>query len=104
MLAATLADGVTVLRNAAREPEISDLANCLNVMGADVKGAGSDTITITGVEKLNDAKYQVMADRIEAGTYAIAVAAAGGNVLLKDAPSDALKAMSALLRKAGTEV
>src|SRR6201996_2729367 len=82
MLAAVLAQGVTVIRNAAREPEMEDLAICLNAMGAKVEGAGTSTITITGVDKLHGATHSVVPDRIEAGTYAMAAAMAGGEVTL----------------------
>ena len=101
MLAATLANGITTIKNAAREPEIEDLANCLNAMGANIKGAGTSKITITGVDKLRGHKHQVMADRIEAGTYAMAVAATGGDVLLRDAPVDGLSSMIEHLEMAG---
>lgn len=104
MLAAVLADGETVLENAAREPEIADLANFLNAMGAKVEGAGSPTIVIKGVEKLAGTKYAVMPDRIEAGTYAIAVAAAGGDVRLEGASEQTLGALIQALRQAGVEV
>ncbi|MBW3559537.1 MAG: UDP-N-acetylglucosamine 1-carboxyvinyltransferase, partial [Proteobacteria bacterium] len=80
MLAAVLADGETVLENAAREPEIGDLADCLNAMGAKVEGAGTPTVTITGVSKLKGATHAVIPDRIEAGTFAVAAAMAGGEV------------------------
>lgn len=85
MLAAVLAKGDTVLENAAREPEIQDIADCLNAMGARVSGAGSSTITIQGVDRLHGAEHAVVPDRIETGTYALAVATAGGEVLLRDA-------------------
>ena len=101
MLAATMAKGTTVINNAACEPEIVDLANLLNKMGANVSGAGTPTITIEGVEKLGGAEHEVMSDRIEAGTYAMAVASAGGDVLLKGAPTDALSAMIEVLSAAG---
>ena len=104
MLAATLADGETVLENAAREPEIADLAACLNAMGAKISGAGSATVTIQGVEKLHGTTHPVMADRIEAGTYAMAVAAAGGDVTLTNAPVTALSALTGALRDAGVTV
>ena len=80
MMAATLAEGTTILENAAREPEISDLAICLNAMGARISGAGSDTITIDGVEKLNACEHHVVPDRIETGTFLVAAAATGGKV------------------------
>jgi UDP-N-acetylglucosamine 1-carboxyvinyltransferase len=85
MLAAVLAKGETILENAAREPEIQDLADCLNAMGARVSGAGSSTISIQGVDRLQGAEHAVVPDRIETGTYALAVATAGGEVLLRDA-------------------
>ena len=104
MLAASLARGDTVLENAAREPEIADLANCLNKMGAKVSGAGTATIHIQGVERLGGTSHEVMADRIECGTYAMAAAAAGGDVTLEGAPVEALGALIGLLRQAGVEV
>ncbi|WP_321490316.1 UDP-N-acetylglucosamine 1-carboxyvinyltransferase [uncultured Hyphomonas sp.] len=104
MLTATLAEGVTVLENAAREPEIEDLAVCLNSMGADITGAGTSVIRIKGTESLKGTTHSVMADRIEAGTYAIAAAAAGGDVTLDGCPVDALGAMIAKLREAGVTV
>ncbi|CQR24694.1 UDP-N-acetylglucosamine 1-carboxyvinyltransferase [Streptococcus varani] len=85
MMAATLASGTTVIENAAREPEIVDLAIFLNKMGANVKGAGTDTLTIKGVEKLYGAEHQVVQDRIEAGTFMVAAAMTGGDLLVKDA-------------------
>ncbi|HWA22359.1 MAG TPA: UDP-N-acetylglucosamine 1-carboxyvinyltransferase [Caulobacterales bacterium] len=105
MLAAVLAHGDTVLENAAREPEIADLANCLNKMGAKIEGAGTGTIRIAGVTSLNAAEYRVMPDRIEAGTYAIAAAAApGSDVTLEGIDEHALTALIQLLRRAGVEV
>ncbi|MBU6406168.1 MAG: UDP-N-acetylglucosamine 1-carboxyvinyltransferase [Alphaproteobacteria bacterium] len=104
MLAATLADGVTVLSNAAQEPEIGDLAACLNAMGADVRGAGTATIEIHGKTRLGGATHHVIADRIEAGTYAIAAAAAGGKVFLKGARADDLQALIGFLTDAGATV
>ncbi|WP_375210161.1 UDP-N-acetylglucosamine 1-carboxyvinyltransferase [Hyphomonas jannaschiana] len=104
MLTATLAEGVTVLENAAREPEIEDLAVCLNSMGADISGAGTSVIRIKGVEGLEGTTHPVMPDRIEAGTYAIAAAAAGGDVTLDGCPVDALGALIAKLREAGVTV
>ncbi|MBN4836373.1 UDP-N-acetylglucosamine 1-carboxyvinyltransferase, partial [Enterobacter hormaechei] len=83
MSAATLAEGTTIIENAAREPEVVDLANCLNAMGANVQGAGSDTIVIEGVKRLGGARYDVLPDRIETGTYLVAAAATGGRVKLK---------------------
>ncbi|MDZ4690765.1 UDP-N-acetylglucosamine 1-carboxyvinyltransferase [Terricaulis sp.] len=104
MLAAVLAKGDTVLKNAAREPEIADLADCLNAMGAKVEGAGTGEINITGVTSLHGAKHPVVADRIEAGTYALAAAAAGGNVLLQGARFEHLQALIKVLRAAGVQV
>lgn len=104
MLAATLAKGETILENAAREPEIADLADCLKMMGAKIDGAGTDTIRIEGVEKMCGGTYPVMADRIEAGTYAMAAAAAGGDVTLEAAPIEALGALIDSLRQAGVIV
>ncbi len=104
MLAATLANGTTVLENAAREPEIADLADCLNKMGAKVTGAGTATVRIDGVETLKGATHAVMADRIEAGTYAMAAAAAGGDVTLTGAPVAALGALIDALGAAGVDV
>ncbi len=104
MMAAVLADGTTVLENAAREPEVVDLANCLIAMGAKIEGAGSDVITVHGVEKLHGADYRVMPDRIEAGTYLVAVAATGGKVKLKDVRADSLDAVLEKLRDAGATI
>ncbi|MGE0595263.1 MAG: UDP-N-acetylglucosamine 1-carboxyvinyltransferase [Hyphomonadaceae bacterium] len=104
MLAAVLAKGDTVLKNAAQEPEIADLADCLNAMGAKVEGAGTSEIRITGVAKLSGATHRVVADRIEAGTYAMAAAAAGGNVMLAGARFDHLGAMIKVMRAAGVDV
>ena len=104
MMAATLADGVTVIENAAREPEVVDLANCLIAMGANIKGAGTDSITITGVTDLHSATWRVMPDRIEAGTFACAVAAAGGEITLLDAPVSSMEAILDKLRDAGCDI
>lgn len=104
MLAATLARGETVLENAAREPEIVDLADCLKAMGATIEGAGSSTIHIQGVEKLGGATWNVMPDRIEAGTYACCAAAAGGEVLLTSVVPDTLSALLDVLGRAGVRV
>jgi UDP-N-acetylglucosamine 1-carboxyvinyltransferase len=101
MMAAALADGVTVLENAAREPEVVDLAECLIAMGAKIEGAGSDTISITGVEKLHGASHSVMPDRIESGTFLVAAAAAGGNITLTGARSDTLENVLEKLTEAG---
>jgi len=104
MLAATLAQGETVLKNVAKEPEIVDLADCLNAMGARVEGAGTGEIRIQGVTALKGATHSVVPDRIEAGTFALAAAAAGGNVLLQGARFDHLQALIKVLREAGVEV
>ncbi len=104
MLAAVLAHGDTVLENAAREPEIVDLANCLNKMGAKIEGAGTSEIRISGVTSLNETRHQVVADRIEAGTYAIVAAAAGGEVRLEGAQGQHLGALLQALRGAGVEL
>jgi UDP-N-acetylglucosamine 1-carboxyvinyltransferase len=84
MMAAALADGETVIENAAREPEVVDLANCLNKMGAQVAGAGTDTIRIQGVERLRGTEYNVLPDRIETGTYLVAAAMTGGSIKIRD--------------------
>ncbi|PAV47697.1 UDP-N-acetylglucosamine 1-carboxyvinyltransferase [Pseudomonas sp. HAR-UPW-AIA-41] len=104
MMAAALAKGRSVLENAAREPEVVDLANCLIAMGAKIQGAGTDTITIDGVERLHGARYSVMPDRIETGTYLVAAAATGGKVKLKDTDPTILEAVLAKLQEAGAEV
>ncbi|MBI1393604.1 MAG: UDP-N-acetylglucosamine 1-carboxyvinyltransferase [Alphaproteobacteria bacterium] len=101
MLAATLADGEVELNNAACEPEIVDLANCLIAMGARIEGAGGQTIRIAGVEALSGATYEVMPDRIETGAYAMAVGVAGGEVTLRNARLDLLGAAVGSLREAG---
>ena len=104
LMAATLANGVTVIRNAAREPEIGDLAHMLNSMGADVSGIDSDTLTIRGVTALSGTNYRVIADRIETGTYLCAVALAGGELELLDARADTLEATIAALRAIGVTI
>lgn len=104
MLAAVLAKGVTTLNNAAREPEIVDLADCLNAMGAKVSGAGRSEIIIEGVDRLHGVSYAVVPDRIEAGTYALAAALAGGKVRLRNVRSEHLGALWPLIAKAGTKV
>lgn len=101
MMAATLAKGATTINNAAREPEIIDIANMLKAMGAKIEGEGTSTIRIDGVDKLKGVSYSVMPDRIEAGTYAMAVAAAGGDVLLEGAPAAEMTSLLEHLRKAG---
>ena len=104
MLAAVLAKGETTLNNAAREPEIVDLANCLNAMGAKISGAGRSEITIEGVKKLGGTKYAVVPDRIEAGTYALAAATVGGAVRLVSVRSDHLGSLWPLIAQAGAKV
>jgi UDP-N-acetylglucosamine 1-carboxyvinyltransferase len=104
MMAASLAEGTTVLENAAQEPEIVDLANFLNKMGAKIKGAGTDTIKIEGVEHLHGATHNVIPDRIEAGTFMVAAAITRGNVLLKNVLPDHLKPIIAKLRECGISV
>ena len=104
MMAATLAKGTTKIVNAAREPEICDLGKCLMDMGAEIWGLGSSEIIIQGVEKLHGAAHRVMADRIEAGTYAIATAIAGGEVELVGASHDTIASLLSLLTKSGAEV
>ena len=104
MMAAALADGETVLENAAREPEVVDLARCLIAMGAKIEGAGSSTIRIQGVRSLGGAAYRVMADRIETGTYLAAAAAVGGKVRLTGAAPESLDATLEKLREAGAHI
>ena len=104
MMAAALAEGTTVLENAAKEPEVVDLAECLNKMGAKITGAGTDTITIVGVERLLGAEHDIVCDRIEAGTYLVAAAMTGGDVTLKNARPDLLEAVMEKLREAGAQV
>jgi UDP-N-acetylglucosamine 1-carboxyvinyltransferase len=104
VMAATLAHGTTVIENAAREPEIADVADCLNKMGARIVGAGSSRIVIEGVARLHGARHRVLPDRIETGTYAMAVAMAGGEVLLENARGELLQAALDVLMQAGAEV
>ncbi len=104
MIAATLAEGTTVIKNAAREPEVVDLANFLNSIGAKVSGAGTDTVTIEGVERLHGGTYNVLPDRIETGTYLVAAAITGGKVKLKDTRPDLLDAVLDKLREAGADI
>lgn len=104
MMAATLAEGTTTIENAAIEPEIVDLATFLTSMGADIKGAGTDTIKINGVTELGSAKHSVIPDRIEAGTYMVAAAITGGDIIIDNVVIDHLKPVSAKLREAGIEV
>ncbi len=104
LMAATLAKGETVIENAACEPEIADVASCLNKMGARIEGAGSPTIVIQGVDGLEGATHTVLPDRIETGTYAMAVAAAGGDVYLEGARADLLRSALEVLRSAGVDI
>ncbi|MCB1670121.1 MAG: UDP-N-acetylglucosamine 1-carboxyvinyltransferase [Gammaproteobacteria bacterium] len=104
MMAATLADGRTVIENAAREPEVVDLANCLIEMGARIEGQGTDTVIIDGVPELHGCSYSVMPDRIETGTYLIAAAATRGRVRVKDTRPDILDAVLAKLEQAGADI
>ena len=104
ILAATLASGRTVIENAAREPHIVDLANFLNSMGADIRGAGTDTVKINGVDRLHGGSYTIIPDQIEAGTYMVAAAATGGEVLVKNVIPKHLECISAKLRETGTIV
>ena len=104
MMAACLADGTTILENAAREPEVVDLANCLNAMGAKVSGAGSDIITVEGVERLSGAEHRIMPDRIETGTFLVAAAVTGGRVRLNGTSCGILDAVVEKLREAGAKI
>ncbi|WP_086981476.1 UDP-N-acetylglucosamine 1-carboxyvinyltransferase [Vibrio aphrogenes] len=104
MSAATLAEGTTVLENAAREPEIEDTAAFLNALGAKITGAGSSTITIEGVERLNGGKHTVVADRIETGTFLVAAAVSGGNIVCRNTKASLLEAVLAKLEEAGAKV
>ncbi|WCS23185.1 UDP-N-acetylglucosamine 1-carboxyvinyltransferase [Methylobacterium sp. NMS14P] len=104
LMAAALAYGTTVIENAAREPEVVDLAECLNKMGAKIRGAGTPRIEIEGVARLNGARHEVLPDRIETGTYAMAVAMAGGDVVLKDTRADLLHSALDVLSTTGAEI
>ena len=104
MMAAALAQGTTIIENAAREPEIPDLAACLTAMGANIKGAGTDTITIEGVDKLHGASHAVMPDRIETGTFLVAAAATGGSIKVTGARPHTLDAVLDKLREAGVKI
>jgi UDP-N-acetylglucosamine 1-carboxyvinyltransferase len=104
LMAASLADGQTVLANAAREPEIGDLASCLNAMGARIEGIGSDKLVIEGVDRLHGAAHRIIGDRIEAGTYACAAAITGGQLRLRGARLEHLGAVARALRDAGVEI
>jgi UDP-N-acetylglucosamine 1-carboxyvinyltransferase len=103
-MAATLARGTTIMENAAREPEVTDLANCLVAMGADIHGIGTECLVIRGVERLHGAEHTVIPDRIEAGTYAVAAAITGGELVLDGARIDHLGAVFEALAKAGVNV
>ena len=104
MLAAVKAEGLTILENVAREPHVVDLANCLNMMGADVHGAGTDVIKVRGVEKMHGCTYSIIPDQIEAGSYMVAAAATGGDVLIKNVTPKHLEPITAKLRRAGITV
>ena len=103
MMAASLAHGTTVIENAAREPEIGDVADCLNKMGAKISGAGTSRIVVEGVPRLSGARHSVLPDRIETGTYAMAVAMTGGDVLLEGARPELLQAALDVLVQAGVD-
>ncbi|MBK1672524.1 UDP-N-acetylglucosamine 1-carboxyvinyltransferase [Ectothiorhodospira shaposhnikovii] len=104
LMAATLAEGVTIIENAAREPEVVDLANCLKAMGARVSGAGTDTITVEGVPNLSGCEYTVLADRIETGTFLVAGAMTGGRVRTRDTAPKTLDAVLVKLEEAGAHI
>ncbi len=104
MMAATLASGTTILENAAQEPEVVDLANCLNAMGAQIEGAGSNTMVIHGVERLHGAEYDVLPDRIETGTFLVAAAMTGGKVTARRTRPQTLDAVLAKLEAAGAHI
>jgi UDP-N-acetylglucosamine 1-carboxyvinyltransferase len=104
MMAAALADGITIIENAAREPEIIDLADFINAMGGKISGAGTDTITIEGVETLHGTRYRVLPDRIETGTYLVAAAITGGSIMVKDTAPHLLDAVTEKLREAGAKI
>src|SRR5205807_3878157 len=103
LMAASLANGTSVIENAAREPEIKDVADCLNKMGAKINGAGTSRIVVEGVPKLGGARHRVLPDRIETGTYAMAVAMTGGDVMLENARAELLQAGLDVLKAAGLE-
>src|SRR5699024_9457850 len=104
MMAATLAEGTTILENCAKEPEIVDLANYLSKMGANIVGAGTETIRIKGVEKLHGAEHTIIPDRVEAGTFMVAAAITGGNVLIENVLCEHLRPVTAKLREMGVEI
>src|SRR5690606_7711891 len=104
MMAAALAHGTTVIENAAQEPEVVDLANCLNAMGARISGAGTTTLVIEGVERLSGTSYEVLPDRIETGTFLVAGAITGGRVIAKRARPKTLDAVLGKLEEAGADI
>ena len=104
MMAAALAEGTTIMENVAKEPEIVDLANFLNAMGAKVRGAGTGTIRIEGVDKLYGAEHAIIPDRIEAGTFMVAAAITGGNVLVRGAVAEHLSSLIAKMEEMGVEI
>ncbi|SCA56758.1 UDP-N-acetylglucosamine 1-carboxyvinyltransferase [Candidatus Terasakiella magnetica] len=104
LMAATLAEGETILSNSAREPEITDLANCLVAMGAKIEGIGSDTLRIQGVEKLHAAEYSVLPDRIETGSYAVAAAITGGDITLTGTRLDLIESVAEVMAKCGVNI
>ncbi len=104
LMAACLAKGETILKNAAREPEVTDLAQCLQAMGADIEGIGTDTLRIRGVDRLHGAKHEIVPDRIETGTYAMAAAITGGDIFLKGARPDLIDGPIEVLRSAGVTI
>jgi len=104
LMAASLADGETVISNAAREPEISDLANCLTMMGAKIEGIGSATLKVTGVSKLSGGEYRVIADRIETGSYAVAAVMTGGDLTLTETSADLVESTLGVLEKCGAKI
>ena len=104
MMAATLASGNTIIENAAREPHVVDVANFLNSMGANIKGAGTEVIRIKGVEKLHRSEYSIVPDMIEAGTYMMAAAATKGDILIKNVIPKHLEAITAKLQEIGCQV
>src|SRR6266511_1936332 len=104
IMAAALANGTSVIENAAREPEIKDVADCLNKMGAKITGAGTSRIVVEGVARLSGARHRVVSDRIETGTYAMAVAMTGGDVVLENTQADLLQAGLDVLTQAGVEI
>ena len=104
MMAASLAKGTTIIENAAREPEVTDLANCLIAMGADIEGAGTDKITIQGVEALHGCKYHVLADRIETGTFLVAAAITSGHIKLKNTQPQLVESITHKLEQSGASI